>query len=538
LVKITNPLVTSVEANFEDAYHRRVAYSQEGRVRVSRGARLVSTVSEAGLAVWRIVNGDSLPQALLSEDQVEGDRSPSPKFASGWEKVLEMDLSVHSNIVAHEISEDGSWLAVSDLYETKLFRLNLGEDGLTPKRVREFSSIIQQHIPSLPQNANEPANQHQFRGTGSLSLKFTPDSSKLVISTTAPSYILIVDLNGEVPQVLRRLDHHLMQDIHVGNRVVAGKANGVKKPQANGDVEMKDVSEEDEPSDDDDDEPVNQRESKQRLSTTVSVSHLAISPDGQWLASSSHWPSSSSPSSSSAPAHTSTKTHIYNLDSVSHHTTLPSFPLPVQHLTFVASPDSSSYSNLLLSFPNNSVQVYDVEQRQFPVWGKTLSAVVDRRLRQMHDAVLGAFTVSAKTDDGKSTKKVLIFWSATWMCKIGLDPSLARPASTSEHNLLLSSSRKRRRGQHAGDKEKKVTASTATGITAGEDGEDEDGVRPEQDAPKAVDVKMITSYRPILCVDRVVGSRGEEEIVVVERPLVDVLATLPPAYFKHRYGRS
>lgn len=46
--------------------------------------------------------------------------------------------------------------------------------------------------------------------------------------------------------------------------------------------------------------------------------------------------------------------------------------------------------------------------------------------------------------------------------------------------------------------------------------------------------KMVTHYRPILHVDFVASG----ELVVVERPLVDVLATLPPAYFKPKYGAS
>ena len=39
----------------------------------------------------------------------------------------------------------------------------------------------------------------------------------------------------------------------------------------------------------------------------------------------------------------------------------------------------------------------------------------------------------------------------------------------------------------------------------------------------------------------VVGLVGEtlvDELVVVERPLVDILLMLPPAYFKHKYGIS
>ena len=48
------------------------------------------------------------------------------------------------------------------------------------------------------------------------------------------------------------------------------------------------------------------------------------------------------------------------------------------------------------------------------------------------------------------------------------------------------------------------------------------------------DEKLIMQYRPIACCDFL----AKDELVVVERPLVDILATLPPAYFKHKYGAS
>lgn len=124
IVKVTNPLNTSTEVTFEDAYHRKLAYVVRGAVRVARGARLVSCVREAGLTVWRIQN--------KPEEKYEGERDdedvdmsgaiPEP-LAGGWDKVLEMEFVVHSNIIAHEISDDGKWLVVSDMYETKLFML-------------------------------------------------------------------------------------------------------------------------------------------------------------------------------------------------------------------------------------------------------------------------------------------------------------------------------------------------------------------------------------------------------------------------------
>lgn len=56
---------------------------------------------------------------------------------------------------------------------------------------------------------------------------------------------------------------------------------------------------------------------------------------------------------------------------------------------------------------------------------------------------------------------------------------------------------------------------------------------------------IVMKFRPVLMVDFCAPSsdgqteeQGEAEMVVVERPLVDLLATLPPAYLKPKYGAS
>jgi U3 small nucleolar RNA-associated protein 4 len=126
IVKVTNPLNTSTEATFEDAYHRKLAYVARGAVSVARGARLVSCVREAGLTVWRIQKKaeDNCDGGENEENVDMSGASPEP-FAGGWDKLLEMDFVVHSNIIAHEISDDGKWLVISDMYETKLFKLRI-----------------------------------------------------------------------------------------------------------------------------------------------------------------------------------------------------------------------------------------------------------------------------------------------------------------------------------------------------------------------------------------------------------------------------
>lgn len=237
----------------------------------------------------------------------------------------------------------------------------------------------------------------------------------------------------------------------------------------------------------------------------VSIDRIAVSSDGQWLATSdSH-----------------ARTHIFNLDSVSvrpvplsyclrqfthlfqYHTTLPTFPRPAQTLTF----DPMHPSVLLLAFPDNTIQIYDVEKRQFPVWGKDLALSLPRRFTGAHEAVLGVEfdpyepgAGSGKGGDEGKTRYVL-FWGSTWIFKASLDTT-----------AFVGKKKKRRR-----DEERRAALDAE-----------------EEEERRWRDFKMITQYRPMLCC----GFLGKDELVVVERPLVDVLMTLPPAYFRHKYGAS
>ena len=119
LAKVINPLATSVDCTFEDSYHRRLAYTSgpscTSAVRVARQARLVSCMGDSRLSVWRILRRRS----SLSDEDLEENNSR----VADWEKVLEMDFKVQTNLVASSISDNGRWLVVSDLHEAKLFSL-------------------------------------------------------------------------------------------------------------------------------------------------------------------------------------------------------------------------------------------------------------------------------------------------------------------------------------------------------------------------------------------------------------------------------
>ena len=160
-------------------------------------------------------------------------------------------------------------------------------------------------------------------------------------------------------------------------------------------------------------------------------------------------------------------------------------------------------STLLLAFPDNTIQIYDVETRQFPSWGKELISSLPKRFTHAHDPIIGVAFDPAPSSHSESTKtRFILFWGATWLYKAALDMS------------VRVTGKKRRRDAMNG---------TAAPVAVGGDEE-----RPWRDE------KLIMQYRPIACCDFL----AKDELVVVERPLVDILATLPPAYFKHKYGAS
>ncbi len=218
----------------------------------------------------------------------------------------------------------------------------------------------------------------------------------------------------------------------------------------------------------------------------ATVTRMVMSPDGQWLATTDDH----------------LRTHIFNLDSVQHHSSLPSFPQPVHALAFAPSLPSL----LILGFANNSLELYDVEARQFPPWSRSLCTALPKRFTHLHDAILGVTLAPADPEkfvnkDSSTSQDVLaLFWGATWLCKV----QFAAPVGWGGFE-------KKRRRRRSG-------------------GVDRTG----QDRDANHNFKLVTQYRQILLAEFI--SPGE--LVLVERPLTDVLLNLPPAYYRPKYGAS
>jgi len=306
------------------------------------------------------------------------------------------------------------------------------------------------------------------------------------MATAMSSYVLLVDLSGVRPRVLRKFDHHRARNLVGGDRIIKKSDRTVSMAQEER-ARRKKVFETEQNNEAKEDTVIGEGDGGDEIGPSVAnVSRMAISTDGQWLATTDDLG----------------RTYIFNLDSVQHHCVLPSFRQPVHSLTF----KSSNPNILIITFPSNSFQIFDVESCVFPEWSKKLVNSLPKRFTHIHDPILGVTFDPAATAADPNSQRAL-FWGSTWICRVTMNE---------QTNWTMSKKRMR-----------------------------ESAFNPNGDDPaQKIDVpleeqqsnnfKMVTHYRPILHVDFL----GTGELVVVERPLVDVLATLPPAYFKPKYGAS
>ena len=119
--RVVNPLASSSVPTFEDGVYRRVAYPTglAPSISLARQANLLVSTNDDTIHIWKIrkeQHNDSEPDEIVGLKKIWG-------VESGYEKVLEMELETTTNICSSAVSEDGRWLAVSDVYETKLFEL-------------------------------------------------------------------------------------------------------------------------------------------------------------------------------------------------------------------------------------------------------------------------------------------------------------------------------------------------------------------------------------------------------------------------------
>lgn len=444
-------------------------------VSLSASGRLMLARLESSLALFELapVNRTETGR-LAAKDDDEG-------TGGGWQKLLDMELNATTSLIASAVSDDGKWVAVSDLGETRVFYLDEDDEEatITPRRLKTLTATLHAQCPG--------SMKLERNGTGASALAFTPDSRRLVLAAALTGDITVVDLSTVVSEESSRLGEASVirvfeQDtnVTVGGRVVAG----AKRVKTTTDMDV-DGSE-------DDSSAV--APSKGGRAT---VKCLAVGPDGQWLAVSDLLG----------------RTRIYNLDTLQLHAHLPTFSAqPPAALLFVPSPVSPTQSLLLLALPNgNQLHAYDVENRRFP---PALNVTMPDSVRGLHDPVIGLAADSGKAD---GSARNVILWGATWVLRV----RLASPAAAN------SKKNKKKRALAA--------AAAAAAVTAEVAQPDEDA-DVDMDAPAKDDTgrfKLTQTFRPLIGL----GFVGEDELVVVERPWLDLVKDLPASYFKAgKYG--
>jgi U3 small nucleolar RNA-associated protein 4 len=200
---------------------------------------------------------------------------------------MSADVQLRTNLISSAISEDGNYIAISDLYETKLFTLKSSETEVKAIRIKSFLNTLStsKHLSHL---------DIASKGLGSSTLAFTPDSWRLVMGHVQSGNIIIVSLpspdsdEGEGVEVIK--------SFQMGGNVVHGRVIvGGKKRRRNGrkndqpvtevmdDMEVAEEDEEDEEADEEKEEVKEEVAQKEEEQSWISC--LGASGDGQWLVS-------------------------------------------------------------------------------------------------------------------------------------------------------------------------------------------------------------------------------------------------------------
>nr|KAJ3415656.1 U3 small nucleolar RNA-associated protein 4 [Polyrhizophydium stewartii] len=432
---------------------RMPTYPHRPIVSVASSARLVLARFEDTANVWRlgsVMQSDLLAPALLQDHQ--------RLTHSAHKHLITIKFKGRTNLCASAISNDGQWIALSDLHTVKLYRVALNAESDQPsiKRVKHF-----------PESSS-----------GALALVFTSD----------------------------------------GQRLVAAGVDGLRDGAA--------------------------------------VSSLAVSHDGKWLAS----------------GDVLNRIHVFNLETHKLQATLPVFHSLHTSLSF-----HPTQPTLIVTCTSNEFYLYDVEAARLSDWSRANSHRLPTRFLERRETIMGACI-----DPAKPTR--LVLWGASFMCTVDLAHTLQPAASAAS---APTGAEKRSRSDSAPTQIKKrgsamsLDASSASATTpAAQEGDDSDDAAAadetfEQRTTQARRTKSRSGrsqrvFRPrqALVLDSAtsgdrkhhrntapppaladfgfrmdhrfqaimfIGFAGSD-MIVVERPVLHVLAALPQAFYKHKYG--
>ncbi|KAF8977024.1 U3 small nucleolar RNA-associated protein [Entomortierella lignicola] len=459
-------MVVCPAAQFPENNQRRLTYvPQRPIISISKSKRLMLCRQEHSVKVWRI-GKSALPVQPYAEIEIGAHMD----LIEPQQAILEMNFKDDRNLTATALSEDGHWIAVADIEEVKLFR-------------------IDEH-PSLPGQlvVKKQKSFPGVRGTGAHYLTFTPDSTRLVVAST-DSHVVIVDIaqweSGKF-DILRKFGQH--------------RGTGAK------DNESMDVDEE---------ELIG---GEGQVETIV---FMAVSADGQWLAT----------------GDLKNRIFVFNLDTLQHHATLPVFDAPLTALHF------HPYSpTLVIPTASNVFYLFNVETRRLTDWSREFSSDKNfpTKFLGLKDKIQGIAFNPAR-------KNTLLVWGANYLCHVDLERGVGdrnavlnvakRKRVDRAQDELRKQQRERRMKKYAdlgivpmpelesgkavvvleGKKSRKVLAAATNGL---DEEKEEDNFQ------------LLHKFKPLMFVDFI----GDNSLVVVELPVIKIMSSLPPSYYRPSYG--
>jgi U3 small nucleolar RNA-associated protein 4 len=193
--------------------------------------------------------------------------------------------------------------------------------------------------------------------------------------------------------------------------------------------------------------------------------------------------------------------------------------------------------------PNNSIRIFDVETRSFPIWQREFSQSVSQRIAILNDPMVGITFVPASgitsltlasghqlQHQHQHQHQSVVAWGSNWICRFHLNPAnhpQVRKRTRGDRDSSESEDENQKRTKVNGRDDQEHTQEE----TEGDDTDTRD-LKTEKSNNEKFYLGLIKKYRNILGIHFM----NSQEMVVIERPLIDALSGLPPAYFQGRYG--
>ena len=222
------------------------------------------------------------------------------------------------------------------------------------------------------------------------------------------------------------------------------------------------------------------------------ITQIAISADGQWLAT----------------ADSARRVHAHSLDTLSYSSAIPTLPSPPTALAFMP-----GTSVLAVATARKHLVLYDVDRACLTSWSMQHAAPVQQVGSSAEVAHRIAFNPSRPND--------AILCAQSWLCRVrvGSDTADAGAAAAAAADAEggRRGKQKKKRGR-AAEAEEAAGGSRAGGASPAGGGGDA--------------TQVVRSYGAMVLFD----FTAADTAVVVEQPWLRVMDHFPPALYRHRFG--